>query len=95
MGRQVCLTIPAQGHVVADVLSPSEGCSGGGEPCGRRLYHCSWTVFKGGVMQTLAQSGSTKTGPFHDLHQRLVHEVGPPHYEEKAEIERTSLRQVG
>ena len=46
-------------------------------------------------MQTLAQSGSTKTGPFHDLHQRLVHEVGPPHYEEKAEIERTSLLQVG
>ena len=37
-------------------------------------------------MQTLAQSGSTKTGPFHDLHQRLVHEVGPPHYEEKAAI---------
>ena len=46
-------------------------------------------------MQTLAQSGSTKTGPFHDLHQRLVHEVGPPHYEEKAGNEHTALLQVG
>ena len=38
---------------------------------------------------------STKTEPFHDLRQRLAHEEGPPHYEEKAEIERTSLLQVG
>ena len=46
-------------------------------------------------MQTLAQSGSTKTRSFHGLRQRLVHQEGPLHYEEKAEIERTSLRQVG
>ena len=92
MGRQVCLTIPAQGHVVADVLSPSEGCSGGGEPCGRRLYHCSWTVFKGGVMQTLAQSGSTKTEPPHSSHRYPAHEEGPPHYGAKAGSEhKTSL----
>jgi len=38
---------------------------------------------------------STKTEPLHDLRQRLAHEEGPPHYEEKAEIERTSLLQVG
>jgi hypothetical protein len=47
------------------------------------------------LSQTSARSGSTKTGPFHDLRQRPVHEEGPPHYEEKAEIERTSLLQVG
>ena len=35
------------------------------------------------------------TAPLHDLRQRTVHEEGPPHYEEKAEIERTSLLQVG
>ena len=34
-------------------------------------------------------------GPFHDLRQRPVHEEGPLHYEEKVEIERTSLLQVG
>ena len=38
---------------------------------------------------------STKTEPFHDLRQRTVHAVNPLHYEEKAEIERTSLLQVG
>jgi hypothetical protein len=31
-------------------------------------------------MQTLAQSGYTKTGSFHDLRQRPVHEEGSPHY---------------
>ena len=46
-------------------------------------------------MQTLARSGSTKTESFHGLHLHPVHEEGPPHYEEKAEIERTSLLQVG
>ena len=46
-------------------------------------------------MQTLAQSGSTKTGPFHDLRQRPVHEEGPLHYEEKAGTEHKALRQVG
>jgi len=35
-------------------------------------------------MQTLARSGSTKTGSFHGLRQRLVHQEGPLHYEEKA-----------
>ena len=46
-------------------------------------------------MQTLAQSGSTKTGPFHGLHLHPVHAVNPPHYGAKAEIERTALLQVG
>jgi hypothetical protein len=46
-------------------------------------------------MQTLARRGSTKTGPFHGLHLHPVHAVNPPHYEEKAEIERTALLQVG
>ena len=41
-------------------------------------------------MQTLAQSGSTKTGPFHGLHLHPVHEEGPPHYGAKAEIEHTT-----
>jgi len=35
-------------------------------------------------MQTLAQSGYTKTGSFHDLRQRPVHEEGSPHYGAKA-----------
>ncbi len=47
------------------------------------------------LTQTLAQNGSTKTGPFHGLHLHPVHEEGPPHYGAKAEIERTSLLQVG
>ena len=47
------------------------------------------------LRQTLARSGSTKTGPFHDLRQRLARAAGPPHYGAKAEIERTSLLQVG
>ena len=47
------------------------------------------------LRQTLARSGSTKTGPFHGLHLHPVHEEGPPHYGAKAEIERTSLLQVG
>ena len=80
---------------MADVLSPSETRSGGGGPCGGRLYYCGWAVGEGGVTQTLAQSGFTRTGPFHDLRQRPVHEEGPQHYEEKAEIEHTSLLQVG
>ena len=46
-------------------------------------------------MQTLARSGFTRTGPFHDLRQRPVHEEGPQHYEDKGGNERTSLRQVG
>ena len=46
-------------------------------------------------LKSMARSGSTKTGPFHDLRQRPVHEEGPQHYEEKAEIEHTSLLQVG
>ena len=47
------------------------------------------------LRQTLARSGSTKTGPFHGSHRYPVHAVNPPHYEAKAEIERTSLLQVG
>jgi hypothetical protein len=47
------------------------------------------------LTQTLAQNGSTKTGPFHGLHLHPVHEEGPPHYGAKAEIERTALLQVG
>ena len=80
---------------MADVLSPSETRSGGGGPCGGRLYYCGWAVGEGEVTQTLARSGSTKTGPFHDLRQRLVRAAGPPHYGAKAKIERTSLLQVG
>jgi len=45
------------------------------------------------LRQTLAQNGSTKTGPFHGLHLHPVHEEGPPHYGAKAEIKRTSLLQ--
>ena len=51
--------------------------------------------FSQSLMQTLARSGSTKTGPFHGLHLRPVHEEGPPHYGVKAGNERTSLLQVG
>ena len=47
------------------------------------------------LRQTLARSGSTRTGPFHDLRQHPVHEEGPPHYGAKAGNERTSLLQVG
>jgi hypothetical protein len=47
------------------------------------------------LTQTSARSGSTKTGPFHGLRQRLVHAVNPPHYEEKAGNEHTALLQVG
>ena len=46
-------------------------------------------------MQTLARSGSTKTGPFHGLNLHPAHEEGPPQYEEKAGNERTLLLQVG
>ncbi len=46
-------------------------------------------------LKSMARSGSTKTGPFHGLHLHPVHEEGPPHYGAKAEIERTSLLQVG
>jgi hypothetical protein len=38
-------------------------------------------------MQTLAQSGSTKTEPFHDLPPHPVHEEGPPHYGRKRETD--------
>ena len=55
----------------------------------------SYAFSENGLAQTLARSGSTKTGSFHGLHLHPVHEEGPPHYEEKAEIERTSLLQVG
>ena len=47
------------------------------------------------LSQTLARSGSTRTGSFHALHLHLAHEEGPPHYAAKAEIERTSLLQDG
>ena len=47
------------------------------------------------LRQTLAQNGSTRTGPFHGLHQNPVHAEGPPHYETKAEIEPTALLQAG
>jgi len=43
----------------------------------------------------LARSGSTKTGPFHDLSQGLVRAAGPSHYGAKAEIERTGLPSNG
>ena len=43
----------------------------------------------------VAQSGSTKTGPFHALRQHLVHQEGPLHYEEKVGNEHTALLQVG
>ena len=56
---------------------------------------CGWAVLKAGVMQTLAQSGSIKTGLFHGLHQPLTHAVNPPDYEEKAGNEHTALLQVG
>ena len=46
-------------------------------------------------MQTLAQSGSTKTEPFHDLRIHRVHEEGPPHYGAKAGNGHTALLQVG
>ena len=47
------------------------------------------------LSQTLARSGSTKTGPFHGLYLHPVHEEGPPHYGAKAENEHTALLQVG
>ncbi|MDE0994815.1 MAG: hypothetical protein OSA23_16885 [Rhodospirillales bacterium] len=43
------------------------------------------------MTRTLVRSGSTKTGPFHGLHQRISHAADPPHYEAKAEIEHTAL----
>jgi hypothetical protein len=49
-----------------------------------------YAVGEGGVTQTLAQSGFTRTGPFHDLRQRPVHEEGPSHYGAKAENEHTA-----
>jgi hypothetical protein len=71
MGRQVCLT------------TPSEDRSGGGGPFGGRLYHCGKAVGEVGVMLTLAQSGSTKTGPFHGLRRYPTHAVNPPHTNRK------------
>ena len=47
------------------------------------------------LSQTLARSGSTRTGLFHGLRQRHAHEEGLPHYEAISKIERTSLLQVG
>ena len=47
------------------------------------------------LRQTLARSGSTKTGSFHGLHLHPVHEEGPQHYGAKAGNERTALLQVG
>ena len=47
------------------------------------------------LRQTLAQNGSTKTGPFHGLHLHPVHEEGPPHYGAKAGNGHTALLQVG
>jgi len=43
----------------------------------------------------LARSGSTKTGSFHGLRQRPVHEEGPPHYGAKDGNEHIALLQVG
>ena len=51
--------------------------------------------FSQSLMQTLARSGSTKTGPFHGLHLNPVHEEDPPHYGAKAGNERTSLLPIG
>ena len=34
-------------------------------------------------LQTLAQGGSAKTGPFHGSHRYPAHAVNPPHYEAK------------
>ena len=60
-------------------------------PYRHTLYACDNTFEL--LTQTLAQNGSTKTGPFHGLHLHPVHEEGPPHYGAKAEIKRTSLLQ--
>jgi hypothetical protein len=56
---------------------------------------CALDILAELLTQTSARSGSTKTGPFHGLRQRLVHAVNPPHYEEKAGNEHTALLQVG
>ena len=56
---------------------------------------CLSAVGEGGVTQTLARSGSTKTGSFHGSHRYPAHEEGPQHYGAKAGNERTSLLQVG
>ena len=53
-----------------------------------------YAVGEGGVTQTLAQSGFTRTGPFHDLRQRPTRAAGPSHYGAKAENEHTALRQT-
>jgi len=45
------------------------------------------------LSQTLAQSGFTRTGPFHDLRQRPIRAAGPSHYGAKAENEHTALLQ--
>ena len=59
---------------------------------GRKCYLLRQAaVAEYGVTRTLVRSGSTKTGPFHGLHQRLAHAEDPPHYEAKAEIEHTAL----
>jgi len=45
-------------------------------------------------MQTLARSGSTRTGPFHDLHQCPAHEESLLHYEAKVGTKHTALQQA-
>ena len=57
--------------------------------------YCGKAVGEGRVAQTLARSGSTKTGPFHDLRQRPAHAVNPPHYKKKVGNKDTALQQVG
>jgi hypothetical protein len=49
-----------------------------------------YAVGEGGVTQTLARSGFTRTGPFHDLRQRPIRAAGPSHYGAKAENEHTA-----
>jgi hypothetical protein len=45
-------------------------------------------------MQTLARSGSTRTGPFHGSHRYPAHAINPPHDEAKEGNEHTALLQV-
>ena len=42
------------------------------------------------LTRTEAQSGCTKSGPFHGLRRYPVREAGPQHYEEKVGTEHTS-----
>ena len=56
---------------------------------------CALDIMAELLTQTLARSGSTKTGPFHGLHLHPVHEEGPLHYGAKAGNAHTALLQVG